>query len=100
MLPTGLLPIVTARRDLRGREVHHSLHGPLAMVSIRFLFAILRGYGFKGMWCGSHVGVAVSKREFDLRPSTADNIGKSTTGTARVRHHLLNYFVGTGKKRG
>jgi hypothetical protein len=46
---------------------------------------ILRGYGFKGMGCGSHVGGAVSKREFDLRPLTADNIGKSTAGTAGVR---------------
>ena len=37
------------------------------------------------MGCGSHVGGAVSKREFDLRPSTVDNIGKSTAGTAGVR---------------
>jgi hypothetical protein len=37
------------------------------------------------MRCGSRVGVAVSKREFDLRPSTADNIGKSTAGAAGVR---------------
>src|SRR4029450_6624518 len=37
------------------------------------------------MWCGTLVGVTVSKREFDLRPSPADNIGKGTTGTARVR---------------
>jgi hypothetical protein len=58
--------------------------GKCQVASSAFLLR-LRGYGFKGMGCGSHVGGAVSKREFDLRPSTVDNIGKSTAGTAGVR---------------
>jgi hypothetical protein len=59
---------------LQGRQAERPGGGQHPLSCLRFL----RGYGFKGMRRGSHIGVAVSKREFDLRPSTADNIGKST----------------------